>query len=149
MSPPSPKATAITHLVQRSPVLQRLWAHAQELSHLQSLVAPFLEPLMRTHCHLVAWHNGILLMLSSDGHWATRLRYQTPRLEHALKELPEFTDLTRIQIKVRPIAAHAAEHKRSVALSQTTAALIHSALSDVTDPKLRAALERLALHTKS
>jgi hypothetical protein len=43
-----------------------------------------------------------LLLIVTDGHWATRLRYQQKRLQRQLQMFDEFANLTRILFKVQP-----------------------------------------------
>jgi hypothetical protein len=43
-----------------------------------------------------------LLLVVTDGHWATRLRYQQKRLQRQLQLFEEFANLTRILFKVQP-----------------------------------------------
>jgi hypothetical protein len=40
---------------------------------------------------------GTLLLVVTDGHWATRLRYQQKRLQRQLLALEAFANLTRIR----------------------------------------------------
>ncbi|MEB0133699.1 DciA family protein, partial [Pseudomonas sp. CCI2.4] len=48
--------------------------HAQRLAHLQRLLETQLHPAAREHCHVASWREGSLLLIVTDGHWATRLR---------------------------------------------------------------------------
>jgi ribosomal protein L37AE/L43A len=50
------------------------------------------------------WRPGAkaLLLIVTDGHWATRLRYQQKRLQRQLQAFDEFASLTRILFKVQP-----------------------------------------------
>jgi hypothetical protein len=44
-----------------------------------------------------------LLLVVTDGHWATRLRYQQKRLQRQLQLFEEFANLTRILFRVQPL----------------------------------------------
>jgi hypothetical protein len=51
---------------------------------------------------VASWREGSLLLIVTDGHWATRLRYQQKRLQRQLQMFDEFANLTRILFKVQP-----------------------------------------------
>jgi hypothetical protein len=70
--------------------------------HLQRLLESQLQPAAREHCHVASWREGSLLLIVTDGHWATRLRYQQKRLQRQLQAFDEFASLTRILFKVQP-----------------------------------------------
>src|SRR5690606_31723459 len=114
----------------------------------QALVEAQLEPAAREHCQVASWHDGCLLLLAGNGHWATRLHYQQRRLQRALQQLPEFAGLQKIQVKVRPPNTQVAYQPNRVELSEAAADSLCSAAEGITDPKLRAALERLARHAR-
>jgi hypothetical protein len=94
--------------------LRSLFRKAEAIGRLQMLLDMQLQPAARPHCKLAMYREGVLLLIVTDGHWATRLRYQQKRLLKALQ---------------------AAES-------------IQATAECISDPKLRAAMERLASHTK-
>jgi hypothetical protein len=144
---PPPAKTANALLREHKP-LRALFGAAQRLGKLQALVEAQLEPAAREHCQVASWHDGCLLLLTSNGHWATRLHYQQRRLQRLLQVLPEFAGLQKIQIKVRPPNQQVATATRHVELSPAAADSLTSAAEGIDDPKLRAALERLARNAK-
>jgi len=85
----------------------------------------------------------------TDGHWATRLRYQQKRLQRQLQLFEEFANLTRIKFSVRPPIVQHRVVGHSMDLSSSAAETIQSTADGISDPGLRAALERLAAHAKS
>lgn len=140
------KATAA--LLREARSLHSLLDEAQRLSRLQQLLDELLEPIAREHCRIAVWKEGKLLLIVSDGHWATRLRYQEKRLLRQLQSQAEFSGLQRITIKVRPPAAPAQAAGHQPSLSPNAARAIQDSAEAISDPKLRAALERLASHAK-
>ena len=128
--------------------LQALINQAHRLDHLQRLVESQLQPAAREHCHVASWREGCLLLIVTDGHWATRLRYQQRRLERQLQALEPFSGLQRILFKVQPRVGVAKMRGHNMVLSSETAAGIHEVAEGIEDPNLRAALERLARHGK-
>lgn len=143
-----PSAKTPNALLREHRPLQALFSAAQRLGRLQALVEAQLEPAARSHCQVASWHEGRLLLLTSDGHWATRLHYQQRRLQRLLQALPEFAGLAKIQIKVRPPSHQVAYQASKVELSEAAADSLCSAAEGIDDPKLRAALERLARNAR-
>jgi len=84
------------------------------------------------------------MLIISDGHWATRLRYQQRRLQRQLQALEEFATLTKIIFKVQPSQGSGRAPGRTIELSAFAAESIQATAEGIEDPKLRAALERLA-----
>ena len=95
-------ARAPAVLLREAKPLKAILGHAQRLAHLQRLLESQLQPAAREHCHVASWREGSLLLIVTDGHWATRLRYQQKRLQRQLLEFNEFSNLTRILFKVQP-----------------------------------------------
>jgi hypothetical protein len=135
-------------LLREARPLKALLSQAQRLSQIKKLLDTQLQPAAREHCHVAAWREGSLLLVVTDGHWATRLRYQQRRLQQGLQAMPEFADLTRILFKVQPSVGPRRALGPSLNLSDTAADSLEAAAEGVTDPNLRAALERLARHRR-
>ncbi|MBF7730371.1 DciA family protein [Pseudomonas sp. N040] len=129
--------------------LQSLFKEAQRISQLQQLLESQLQPAAREHCKVASWNAGKLLLIVSDGNWATRLRYQEKRLLRQLLTLAEFSGLQRIVFKVRPLPSQAAASGHQANLSASAARSIQASAEGISDPRLRAALERLASHAKA
>lgn len=89
-----------------------------------------------------------MLLIVTDGHWATRLRYQQKRLQRQLLEFNEFASLTRILFKVQPPTVPQGAAGHTMDLSSNAAETIQATANGISDPNLRAALERLASHAK-
>ncbi|MDR8014879.1 DciA family protein [Ectopseudomonas guguanensis] len=141
-------AQAPATLLREAKPLKALFGQAQRLSNLQRLVESQLQPAAREHCHVASWRDGCLLLIVTDGHWATRLRYQQRRLQRQLQALEEFATLTKILFKVQPQGGQNRGTDRAVHLSNSAAQSIQAAAEGISDPRLRAALERLASHTQ-
>lgn len=139
-------ARAPAVLLREARPLKAIFNHAQRLAHLQRLLESQLQPAARPHCHVASWREGTLLLVVTDGHWATRLRYQQKRLQRQLVAFKEFSNLTRLQLKVQPATIHRAAVGHSRGISSNAAETISATAEGISDPKLRAALERLAAH---
>lgn len=139
-------ARAPAVLLREARPLKAIFSHAQRLAHLQRLLESQLQPAARAHCHVASWREGTLLLVVTDGHWATRLRYQQKRLQRQLVAFKEFANLTRLQLKVQPATVHQAPMGQARDLSYSAAETITETADGISDPKLKAALERLAAH---
>lgn len=144
---PSP-ARAPAALLREVKPLRALFGEALRLDRLQQLLESQLQPAAREHCRVASWREGCLLLIVTDGHWATRLRYQQRRLQRQLEALEAFAGLTRIQFKVQPPPPPRHTPARTQPLSSNAADSIQAAADGIRDPKLRAALERLASRSK-
>ena len=140
-------ARAPAALLRETKTLKSLFGEAQRLAHLQHLLESQLQPAARPHCRVAAWRDGCLLLVVTDGQWATHLRYQQKRLLRQLRNLEEFGNLAKILFKVQPTTAERHATGRNPTLSSCAAQTLRSAASGIDDPHLRAALERLASHT--
>jgi len=141
-------ARAPAVLLREAKPLKAIFSHAQRLAHLQRLVDSQLQPAAREHCHVASWREGSLLLIVTDGHWATRLRYQQKRLQRQLQAFEVFSGLTRILFKVQPPTVRQGAVGHTMDLSVHAAQTIQETAEGISDPKLRAALERLASHAR-
>jgi hypothetical protein len=141
-------ARAPAVLLREAKPLKAIFHHAQRLGHLQRLLESQLQPAAREHCHVASWREGSLLLIVTDGHWATRLRYQQKRLQRQLTLFDEFASLTRIVFKVQPPSSPRGAVGHTMDLSPLAAESIQATADGISDPKLRAALERLAGHAR-
>ncbi|MBA1280346.1 MULTISPECIES: DciA family protein [Pseudomonadaceae] len=141
-------ARAPVALLREAKPLKALFGEARRLDHLQRLVESQLQPAAREYCRVASWREGTLLLIVTDGHWATRLRYQQRRLQRQLQGMNEFTGLNRIQFKVQPPEAPRYKPGPAPELSASAADNIQQTAQGITDPRLKAALERLASHAQ-
>ena len=145
---PSP-ARPPSELLRGARPLKLLLNQAQRLAHLQRLLESQLQPAARAHCHIAAWRDGVLSLVVTDGHWATRLRYQQKRLQRQLQALEAFGNLQKIRFQVRPPLVSAPRVSQPLMLSNDAATSIRDSAEGIRDPRLREALERLAKHAPS
>ncbi|TRX76292.1 DciA family protein [Pseudomonas mangiferae] len=131
-------------LLREAKPLKALFNEAQRIDRLQRLLESQLQPAARSHCHVASWRDGCLLLILTDGHWATRMRYQQRRLQRQLQAFEEFATLTKILFKVQPPPSGTAAGGRRIVLSEDAAESIQATAKGVDYEPLKAALERLA-----
>lgn len=139
-------AKAPAALLREAKPLKALFGEARRLDRLQQLVDSQIQPAAREHCRVASFREGSLLLIITDGHWATRLRYQQRRLLRQLQALDAFEGLTRILFKVQPPDPPRHQVGPAPLLSSRAADNIQQTAQGIADPRLRAALERLASH---
>ena len=76
------------------------------------------------------------------------MRYQQKRLQRQLQAFEEFANLNRLLFKVQPSATRERPAVPGRELSSNSVETLQIAAEGIRDPKLRAALERLASHGK-
>ena len=101
-------AQASTQLLRQARPLQMLFAEAQRICRLQQLLESQLQPAARPYCHVASWRGGCLLLIVTDGHWATRLRYQQRRSGSC--RLSKFANLAKILSRCNPPRPHNVRH---------------------------------------
>lgn len=141
-------ARAPSALLREAKPLRALFSEARRLSRLQELLEGQLQPAAREHCKVASWRDGTLLLIVTDGHWATRLRYQERRLLRQLQTMEPFTGLNRILFRVQPPAHSPRPSRPAPELSPQAADSLQAAAQGISDPRLKAALERLASHAR-
>jgi len=101
------------------------------------------------HVHAVRYTGGKLVLRASSTVWVSKVRHSHETLSQALRQQPIFRDLVGLEVRAEPLARRsqkpAARARRR--LSATTRHLLDAVASDIADPALRAALERLGRKT--
>jgi hypothetical protein len=133
-------------LIRTNATLKSLFIKAGAVERLQILLDTLLEPAARDHCRVASMREGVLRLIVSDSHWATRMRYQQKRLVRQLQAFNEFATLTKIHCKVQPVLVKKPPPAHNMRKSAVAAETLHDTATQVTNPALRAALERLAQH---
>lgn len=135
-------------LIRTNSTLKGLYTKAGAVERLQILLDTLLEPAARDHCRVASMREGVLRIIVSDSHWATRMRYQQKRLVRQLHAFNEFATLTKIHCKVQPVLVKKPPPVHSMRKSEVAAETLQDTAAQITDPSLKAALERLARHHK-
>lgn len=133
-------------LLKTHSTLKGLFHQARAVERMQVLVNSVLEPAAREHCRAASYKDGLLRLLVTDSQWATRIRYQQKRLIRQLQAYSEFATLTKIHCKVQPPLVKNATPVRKMRRSNVAAESLIETSKEISDPKLREALQRLARH---
>lgn len=114
--------------------LRRIWAAA-------------VAEALAAHAYPVRYAAGLLFVHVDTPAWASRLRHQQSALISALRRDPALRDLTELRVRVVPpesAETPTADRRAPSRLSAQAAKVIERTAVAISDPDLRAALERLA-----
>ncbi len=144
------KPQPLGRLLRSSSDLNRLIARAQEQRALLARVTDELPSPLDQHCAAALERDGRLLLYTDSPAWSSRLRFHARTLSRQLRSKGLVFD--RIIIRVIPPGGS----KRKVPkrgqgrnLSRENASIIRSLSESVDDPRLQAALKRLADRCRS
>ncbi|MBF8224056.1 DUF721 domain-containing protein [Halomonas sp. 328] len=140
------RAQPVTRLLGGRGELSGLMRMASLLERAQTTLRDALPEELREHLYVGGYRDGRLTLITDRAAWLTRLRYEQPRLLTLLRGLPEFAALQRLDLKVRPVRPPKPVPRQERHLPARAAAELASCASEIDDPRLRGALERLAAH---
>jgi hypothetical protein len=98
------------------------------------------------HVHPVRYAAGKLMLRASSTVWVSKVRHSHQTLSQALRQQPIF----RLEVRAAPLERRQQKttQRTRQSLSAATRHLLDTVATDITDPGLRAALERLARKTE-
>lgn len=138
-------AVAIQSLLNlESGGLATLYRHVSDLRELQNKLKTKLPSPVCDHFILANINEDTLTLHTDSSAWAARLRFLTPDILSAARQLCRLPPPQTIRIKVVPPTIETTTIKRSINLSSKNAQLILETANTIADPVLRAALTRLA-----
>ncbi len=121
----------------------------RELARLDHTVRRLLPNDLATHCQVVNFRDGTLVITTSSAARATQLRFTVPELQSRLQhQLP--MKLETIKIRVRPENVQPARVTRPAqTLSATSANLLAQTAKTLDHPGLKEALYRIATRVRN
>lgn len=132
--------------------LQMIFTKIKALEEINKRVLSYLSADMKKYCQVANFTSKGLIILAANGSVATQLRFQTGELLQKFKSDPILQKYPTIQCKVRPSSplstpSKTTSSRQAAKLSSETAGFIRDIANSLEDPKLKAALERIAEHT--
>jgi len=149
--PPRPRAEVsfiptVGEVLRRPPgVLGQLMARAGRLTQLNQLLQAYLPSHLHDHVVLVRLDAEGWEVQTDSASWATRLRYALPTIRQALGQQLGIA-LPKPRIRVAPRSATPQPRRPRLTLTRRNAEMLETAARTLTDPRLGAALRRLAKH---
>jgi len=142
-----PEKTVSSLINSGSGTLQTLVTQAMELKQLNELLQQYVSEELAPHCKVVGFEQGCLTLATSNGNYATLLRYQVSELLSALRREPNFCGLGSIKVQVSAVSAPLVkkpEEKVERAISVEASNSLLSAAEGIENPAIKEALEKLA-----
>jgi hypothetical protein len=127
--------------------LQPLIDRARQLQSLTDALRQGIDQPFADHISLGNVRGDTAVVAADSPSWLSKIRYLGPALLHILQQQPGLASLQNIQFKVVPSAAlPPLPPSRRAVLSPQGADILKNAATGMEDPKLAAALLRLARH---
>ncbi|MCB1918396.1 MAG: DUF721 domain-containing protein [Candidatus Competibacteraceae bacterium] len=135
-------------LSQQPGVLGQIIARGKELAQLSRIFQAYLPPHLRNHAVLIRIDEEAWTVQTDSAGWATRLRYKLYDIRQALGQQLGIA-LPKPHIRVEPLATAPQSRCPLLTLTQENAQMIEQTARNEPDPRLSAALRRLAQHAAS
>ncbi len=148
--------------------LRTLLQRSQRMQRLERQVHAALPLDLRHHCGVAHLENGELRLIADGSVWATRLRFESPRLQETLRQLSDFRTIDRIKVRAGRInvpTIHASPIGSQMGtptdpsqgpaprpgkrMNQIGADCLRACAREIDDGDLKSALSRLASHLDS
>lgn len=141
----------MSDLLGQQQKFNRLLPQTKLLSKIQAQLSTLLSGEIAKHCRAESLHNGCLILSVPSSAWATPLRYQTSDILALLRQQSEFASIASIKVQIKLPERQESTQKQTkpalAPLSKSAAMTIQTTAESISDPKLRAALLKLAKHT--
>ncbi len=145
------KPTAIYDVVSRSnSSLKSILQHIETINLLQSTVSQNLGLELAKHCTVINLNAGVLVIKSQHANWATRIRYKTSDILHAIQANPKLPTVNTIRVTTSPSnSINRSKTKNRISVSEKVSAELNAVAKTTTDDRLSDCLLRLSKHTKN
>ncbi|MBX9706218.1 MAG: DUF721 domain-containing protein [Gammaproteobacteria bacterium] len=138
----------IQQITDDSQQLGSVLGKAQQIADLNRGLNIFFPDDLRNHCQIINLQQSQLTVAADNAAWATQLRYQVNTVLDGIKTvMPEIRSLKIIT--QQPDAVVKAKPMVERTLSEEAAEHLQATAKTVTNPELKAVLEKLASRKKS
>jgi hypothetical protein len=131
-------------LNNRQSPLNNLIKHAKLLQLLTDKFRSILPKPLNEHVFVTSIEKSVLTVVTDSSVWASLLHYHTTDILNYTLSINDLPPVKKIRIKVSPFHMPETPKKTQHAISTTSAQQIKTAATSIQDPKLRAALLKLA-----
>lgn len=136
-------------MIQSDSSISIVLQHIELIKSLQTIVSQNLDPELSEHCKVINLRTETLVIRTKHANWATRLRYATPNLLHAIRADSKLPNITTVRIVTIPDKEFSQAHiKNRLMMSDKTSAELRNIAESMTDPDISACLNKLSKHTK-
>jgi hypothetical protein len=123
--------------------LRSVSSRGQQLKELERRILASLPAELAGYCRVGGIADGCLLLFATTPAWASRLRFEAPRLQKLLAR-KGLASIRSVQVRIIPEAESRLHAPRKMRMSRYTARLLEQTARAVQDPRLAQALARLA-----
>jgi hypothetical protein len=124
-----------------------LLAQVQRLNQLNQILRAFLPPYLHDHVTLARLDSEGWVVQTDSPAWAARLRYILPNLRQPLGEKLGI-EVPPPQIRIAPPEVPSPPPSRRMIITDNTVKTLEEAAQQFSDPRLSAAVMRLAEHAR-
>lgn len=78
----------------------QIYSQAQRLEEFSTTIKRYLPEPFHTHCRVIGFQNGCLIIGTTDAAWASQLRYMLPELRDQLRAQEKWYQLISIKIAI-------------------------------------------------
>ncbi len=130
--------------------LQPMLERAYFLQSLTRNLREVVEPALAGHISITNLRDNTAIVAADSPAWLSKLRYQAPVILHQLQQLPGLEHISKVQLKVQPVAeappeVHPPRHANT---SNIGSQALASTANGMADDELADALRRLARQVK-
>lgn len=123
--------------------LRALSTRGRQLHALEHRVLACLPPELAANCRVGGIADGCLRLFATAPAWASRLRFEAPRLQQMLGR-QGVTSIRSVHVRIAPAAESRPLQQRRMYMSRDNARLLEQTARAIQDPQLAQALARLA-----
>lgn len=123
--------------------LRSVSSRGRQVRELERQVLASLPAELAGYCRVGGIADGCLLLFATTPAWASRLRFEAPRLQKLLAR-KGLASIRSVQVRIVPAAEARSLPPRQMRMSRDTARLLEQTARAVQDPRLAQALARLA-----
>ena len=140
------RPSKVSTLLQSDTTLSHLGQMLNQQQRLLTQIRSILPHPLDAHCLHARISTDQLILHTDSPVWTSRLRFHAPQLLKQLQQ--QAPKLRRVKILVHIPARVLRPKRRKITLSPTSAASIQDLANHISDPALRAALQRLESRKK-
>ncbi len=130
--------------------LQYIFKKAAHLKELNARITPLLPANIRPYCQIANINQDTLILLCANASVATQLRFSSPELIKQFNQLSTLSMIKKIEYLVRPVTTppDMTPQENMDLLSKETAQTIQEIADALSDPDLKAVMEKIATRVK-
>ena len=141
------QSKSLNQLAHKNNTLEQLFKQGSMIARLNAILDLKLPPQLKNHFSIATFKQGKLVLITHSATLGTRFRFYQPQILSQLKLTAEFKNLSKIELKIRPLTHKPLIPKRQpLTISKSNALLLQQEAESTQDERLRMALLKVAAH---